>query len=186
LILSKNSQTSLALVRTSSDRWVGWMRTSNGAWRGLDDGDLIVVAVLAAEGQAEVFGFDRATIQAAFDANLAARRARNPKLSLNAPIFVCLDHVAGDAARSVGSNLKAKALWRAVVPLAGRVMTQGEQPETRPRVKEPQAHSATGNPCGQKSSEELKNDLADRVRADVAAAMGVAVEKITIEIRVTL
>ena len=106
------------MVRTSSDRWVGWMRSSHGELKGLDDAALVVVAALDTPikpREVEVYAFEPLAIREAFEANLAAREAKG--LSESAPLFVCLDKSDSDKPSAVSSDLKARALWSETVPL---------------------------------------------------------------------
>jgi len=163
LTATKGGKSINVAVRTSSDRWVGWMRDENGKWRGMRDADLIVVAALGPNG-AEIYAFDSAPVEKAFDANLAAREANNAVLSKTAPIFVCLDTVApGRGPSATSSNLKAKALWSETVPL---VLTAEV---TAPEVAAPEAEES----------------FVDRVRREFADRVGVAVEKVTVEFKVS-
>lgn len=166
LRLSKDGKTALALVRTSSDRWLGWMRTQDGEWRGMGDGDLVVTAVLDREEkptQAEIYALDPADVRKAFDDNLAAREASSPDLKKTAPIFVCMDEARGKGAATTGGNLKAKALWKLELPLVAA-----------PRVEAPAKLT------------ESKESFAARVRQEFADLLGVSVEKVSVDFRVSL
>ena len=74
LSVERDNERLLALVRTSSDRWLGWMRDQEGAWRGLSEGDLVVAAVLtSSKDAAEVYAFRSTDVEQALTDNLAAR-----------------------------------------------------------------------------------------------------------------
>jgi hypothetical protein len=170
LRLSKDGKTNLALVRTSSDRWLGWMRKEDGEWRGMGDGNLIIAAVLDSDEKptkAEIYAFDPADVQKAFKDNLAAREASSPDLKKTAPIFVCMDETKGKGAANVGSNLKAKAQWKLELPL-----------DAAPPAEE--APVSTAKP------KESKESFAARVRQEFADLLGVSVENVSVEFKVSL
>ncbi len=163
LAATKGGKSSNVAVRTSSDRWVGWMRDENAEWRGMRGADLIVVAALGPNG-ADIYAFDSKPVEKAFDENLAAREANNADLSKTAPIFVCLDAVApGRGPSATSSNLKAKALWSETLPLA----------------------LATEATAGEVSLPDAEEGFVDRVRREFAGRVGVAVEKVTVEFKVS-
>jgi len=163
LTATKGGKSLDVAVRTSSDRWVGWMRDENGEWRGMHDADLIVVAALGPNG-ADIYAFDSKPVEKAFDENLAARKANNAELSKTAPIFVCLDTVAPSRGPpATNSNLKAKALWSETLPLA------------------PAAEVVAGEVAASNAEE----GFVDRVRREFADRVGVAVEKVTVEFKVS-
>lgn len=170
LRLGKEGKTILALVRTSSDRWLGWMRKQDGEWRGMRDGDLIIAAVLDSEEKptkAEIYAFDPADVQKAFNNNLAAREANSPNLKKTAPIFVCMDETEAKNAANVGSNLKAKAQWKLELPLDAAPPAE-EVPISMPKTK------------------ETKESFAARVRQEFADLIGVEVESVSVEFKVSL
>lgn len=111
ITLRKDGNTIATAVRTSVNRWVGWMRTATGDWRALADAEIIVVATFDDEtrpSKIQVYCFRQSDIRSSFDERLETRTAKNPKLSKKAPVFICLDPYKD---RSRGVNVKAKALW---------------------------------------------------------------------------
>jgi hypothetical protein len=167
LRVSKDGNTAYTLVRTSSDRWVGWMRYQ-GEWRGMGEADLVVVAVLnGPAGKAEVYALDPLEVRRAFDANLAARLKHSPDLSETAPIFICMDEPRGSGPSAVGGNLKAKALWGIELPVGA------DAPGS-------EGKSANGAP------KETSESFAARVRQEFADLIGVPIEKVTLEFRVSI
>jgi hypothetical protein len=106
----------LALVRTSANRAVGWMRDDSGALRGLDEAGLVVVAALDDEARptrADVYGFEPAALRAAYDEMLAFRLAKAPELAKTAPLFIYLD----ERKPGLPGAVKTRALWTATVKL---------------------------------------------------------------------
>jgi hypothetical protein len=152
----------LALVRTSANRAVGWMRDEAGDWRGLAEAGLVVVAALDDEARptrAEVYGFAPAVLRAAFDDMLKVQLARLPELARTAPVFVHLD----DRKPGAPPGVKARALWRVVVPLAG-------------------APAGAAAPAAAPD----KAGFVARVREQFARLMGVPVDKVTVEFKVSV
>ncbi len=92
LVATKNGESVNVAVRTSSDRWIGWMRDENSVWRGMREADLILAAALNNQN-AEVFALNPTDVEKSFNENLESRQANNPDLQASAPIFVCLDPV---------------------------------------------------------------------------------------------
>jgi hypothetical protein len=169
LRVTKDGVTAFTLVRTSSDRWLGWMRAAD-RWRGLEVAELIVAAVLNKQkNQAEVYALAPKDVREAFDRNLAARKAQNPTLSETAPNFVCMDQDERGGPASVGSNLKAKALWSYDLPLDA--------------VGPPEESDA---PKPAAAPNETKEGFAARVRQEFANLIGVSVEKVSVDFHVRL
>jgi hypothetical protein len=111
-------------VRTSLNRDVGLVRSSDGLWRTIPSvGEVLVVAPSVDDpALAEVFGFNPKTLMKIFDAALAAQLKRMPKLSLKAPVFVSLDKKERGKERpqdrvSLISGLKTEAQWTLVLPI---------------------------------------------------------------------
>jgi hypothetical protein len=157
----KSGEAFRILVRTSSDRWVGWMR-KDGEWRGISDADFVIVAALDGAKKSKsawVYAFEPEDVQSALTENLEAREA-NSDFSKTAPVFVCLDHKESRPA-GVASNLRAKALWHVEVPLDEVV-----QPPP--------------------ASESVRETFARRVKQEFADLMGVPVESVSVEFRVNL
>jgi len=156
---TKNGASVLALVRTSANRAVGWMRDeATGAWRGLHEAGVVVVAALDDESKptrVEVYGFAPSALREALDAMLAVRVARAPELARSAPVFVYLD----DRRPGLPGGVKDAALWRTTLPLPG-------------------AQSA--------SAAAAKAGFVARVREQFARLMGVPVDKVAVEFRVTV
>lgn len=157
----KDGASVLAMVRTSANRAVGWMRDEAGDWRGLAEAGLVVVATLDDEAKptkAEVYGFAPATLRAGLDAMLKVRLARAPELAKTAPVFVYLD----DRKPSLPPGIKPQALWTTTLPLT------------------------PGQPAAPSAKAAAKSGFADRVREQFARMMGVPVDKVVVEFRVTL
>ena len=162
-------------VRTSSDRWVGWMRVNGGQqWRGMRDADLIVVAALAGRTTAEVYGFDPFVFEQSYNANLAARLA-NGALSDHAPVFVCIDPVAPSrGAASAGADLASRALWRTEVQLFG-----DDTPSSTMTVTD-----SLTSPTS--AEHDVTESFIDRVRREFAERNGVSVEKVAVEFKISV
>src|SRR4051812_31010055 len=77
LIAIKDGKRSRVMVRTSSDRWIGWMRRRDtGAWNGMEDADLVVTSALDQQrepSKAEVCAYLPEVTKGTFDEHLAAR-----------------------------------------------------------------------------------------------------------------
>lgn len=166
LQITRDGKTAYTLARTSSDRWLGWMRSGDD-WRGLKEADLVVVGALKKDKAdvADVFAFAPTDLREAFRNNLAARQSKNPRLKESAPVFVCLDDQPNKYPWAVSSNLKAKALWRVELPLEP-VGSDKELSQTR--------------------SSEAQESFAIRVRQEFADLVGVPVEKVNVDFRVSL
>jgi hypothetical protein len=166
LRLKKDGKELFALVRTSSDRYLGWMRTDEGEWRGMKDADLIIAAAVDANdpGVADIYALSPGDVERAFNENLKSREVRTPNLKRSAPIFVCLDTVPAHKAWAAGGNLKQAAMWSARMELGGN------KPHTP-------AQSAT-------TASDLESFKA-RVREEFAARVGVRPEQVTVEFRVS-
>ena len=164
--ITRDSQTAYTLVRTSSDRWLGWMRSGDD-WRGLKEADLVVVGALRKDKAdvADVFAFAPNDLREAFKHNLAARQRKNPKLKESAPIFVCLDDQPNKYPWAVSSNLKAKALWQVELSL------------------EP---VGSDKELSQTQSSEPQASFAIRVRQEFAELIGVPSEKVSVDFRVSI
>jgi hypothetical protein len=147
-------------VRTSRDREVGLMRDVDGSWLTIPKVHEVVVVVPSVDDQdtAEVFGFERDTILAAFDEALTARKRVDPFLSKKAPVFIALDDTLIKRAGVVVSGLQRKAEWRAEVPLASVPSRTRPAPETLSFVQ--------------------------RVKEDFARLNGVDVSKVVVEFRI--
>lgn len=111
-------------VRTSLNRKVGLVRSSDGTWRTIPSVDEVLVVAPSVDdpAMAEVLGFNPKALIKVFDAALAAQLKRMPRLSHNAPIFVSLDnreHDKGHAKDPVSpiSGLKTEAQWTLVLPI---------------------------------------------------------------------
>lgn len=163
LRLTKGGTSVLALVRTSSDGWLGWMRNDEGEWRGIDDGQLIIAAVLDSKepsSAATIYALKPEDVRKAFDDNLAAREAAGP-LKKTAPVFVCMGEPVTKGPAAVGGNLGAKAMWKLETPLDA----------TEP------APSKT---------KETKEGFAARVRQEFADLIGVSVDMVSVDFKVSL
>jgi hypothetical protein len=162
----------LALVRTSSDRWVGWMR-KDGEWKGFDEAEVIIVSSIdnvQRPRMIEIYAFDPKIVRDAFEKNLAARVAANPRFKVTAPVFVGLDNCKKGKPSSVSSNLSASALWMLKLPID----------EADPAS----AAENTNSPA--KTPVETREKFAARVRQEFADLVGVPVDKVGIEFRVSL
>jgi hypothetical protein len=122
-------------VRTSLGREIGFARNPDGSWATIRKVDEVVVAVPSADdpNSAEVLGFDSKVLIKACDAALEAQKKRYPTLSLTAPIFVAVDArkaKAGRKRRALADavDLKSKASWTALVPLAAGFVRQKGEP----------------------------------------------------------
>jgi hypothetical protein len=157
----KGSEERTIAVRTSLDREVGLTRNSKSQWSTIPRMDevIIVVPSVTDSDKAEVLGFAPEAIVSAFDAVLAARKKENPDFSRKAPIFVALDKVSRGRHADLESELKTKAQWQVLVPLAS---------VPRSRVSN---SSAAG--------------FIERVRQEFADLHGVDVSKVTVEFRIT-
>ena len=185
--LERDGKKEWAFVRTSADRWIGWMRDeATGAFKGFDEGDAAFVVVAALDNEEtptriEVFAFSPADVRASFHDNLAARKASNPALAHKAPIFVCLDPMDRGVPADTGSGLKEKAIWN--IDLSIPAMASGDEPAAKPTPIE----AADAKPsAAQAPKQETKEGFAARVRQEFAALMGVPVEKVRVEFHLSL
>jgi hypothetical protein len=181
LIASEKGEPTRIMVRTSSDRWVGWMRSLDGDLKGLDDADLVVVAALDTPikpREVEVYAFDPAEIRDAFQANLDARSAKG--LGDTAPIFVCLDKSDSDKPSAVSSDLKVKALWSQVVPLGESKPVDEEINEAKDRAED--AADAMGKPDADYGKMDVEGFLLS-VKAELAARLNVPAKSLSLELR---
>lgn len=173
LRIRKDGQEGLALVRTSSDRWVGWMR-KDGEWKGFEEADLVVVAAIdnmQRPRDIEVYAFEPEVVHQAYVDNLAARLRSNPDFRTDAPVFIGLDPCLKGKPSSTASNLKEQALWSSVLPLD----------DADKAVQEPSAAApATVRPS------ETREKFAARVRQEFADLIGVPADKVSIEFRVAM
>jgi hypothetical protein len=123
LMATKGANHLNVAVRTSLNRAVGLVRSSDGTWRTIPSVDEVIVVAPSVDepASAEVLGFNPKVLIEIFDAALAAQLKRMPKLSHNAPIFVPIDKTESDRgqdkklARAI-SGLKMGAQWSLVVP----------------------------------------------------------------------
>lgn len=181
LKVMKGDQPVLALVRTSSDRWVGWMRNADGELKGLEDAGIVVVAALdnpMKPSEVEVFAFDPQDVSEAFEANLAARKASGA-LSTTSPIFVCLDEVNRDKPGAVSSNLKAKAIWVETVKVGADVADDEVEDAADDKAFD-EAQEDEGDDYGALDLE----GLLEAFKAELADRLNLPVKCITLELRV--
>lgn len=186
--LEHNGKRSWAFVRTSADRWIGWMRDElTGDFKGFDeDASLVVVASLDSKTKPtciEVHAFNPTDVQTAFRTNLAARKASNPALSHNAPIFVCLDRMERGVPADTGSGLKEKALWSTSLPFPGVAAGSSTAKAEPSSTEAPEEKFDAGF---QPSKRETAEGFAARVRQEFADLMGVSVEKVRVEFHVAI
>jgi hypothetical protein len=146
-------------VRTSLEREVGLMRDRKGRWRTVRKVDLVVVAVRA-DGQdaAEVFAFERDVLIEAFDAALKAQRSQISS-SYEAPTFIALDPTKRARSTSLSTGLKAKAKWRALVPIDSTLAIEPVATETI-------------------------DQFVNRVKLEFATLVGVDAVKVAVEFRI--
>jgi hypothetical protein len=183
LKVEKAGAETLALVRTSSDRWVGWMRDPSGALKGLDDADIVVVAALdPRDDSVEVLAFEPADVRAAFEANIAAR---GEGLGRQSPVFICLDETRKEGAASVSSNFKTKAIWREDVAVGdGEVIDDEEEDSDAMMADKPGALD-----CEDDDDPHGKMDLGnyiEKVKAELAVRLNVPKSAIVLELRLQL
>jgi len=186
LDLEKDGKKYFALVRTSSDRYLGWMRTEEEEWRGMKDADLIIAAALNAQrpGTADVYGLSPQDVEQAFDANLKSRDARaEGRLSKSAPIFVCLDTVPPHKAWAAGGNLKTLAKWSTTVKLGT------DTPETSEVVVRA-TRQLLGTPTpsltmAERDPASARESFIARVKEEFATLVGVKPEQVSVEFRVS-
>lgn len=186
--LEHDGKRSWAFVRTSADRWIGWMRDgSTGDFKGFDeDASLVVIASLDSKTKPtriEIYAFNPTDVQAAFRANLVARKASNPDLAHKAPIFVCLDRMERGVPADTSSGLKEKALWSTSLPFSG-VAAEGSTVKAEPNLTEAPAEKSGANV--QPPRYETTEGFAARVRQEFADLVGVPVEKVRVEFHVTI
>ncbi len=164
LAAMKDGKPCIIAVRTSSDREVALLRTPSGRWRTIPRVDLVLVAVPAEDAPAaEVLAFDKDTLIGVFDATVrATEKERRSKLSLKIPVFIPLDDVKPSKTKELRPGLKAKAVWRAVIPL-GQLAAQG---------------SATSN------IDDHRARFFEHIKQQVANFIGLDVSKIDLEIRI--
>src|ERR1051325_7417845 len=131
--ITKDGQPELALVRTSRDRWVGWMR-DGAQWRGFNEANIVVVASTNHRDvptTAEVFAFDPRDVHRRLAEHLAAREAVGP-VPATAPNFICLDKLERNLTADVGSGFKEMALWRLELPFnISPALKSSEAPQER-------------------------------------------------------
>lgn len=189
LKVTKNGEIALALVRTSSDRWVGWMRDAKGALKGLDDADIVVVAAIdEGHDHIDIMAFEPDVVRDAFEANLAARQAQNPNLSATAPIFVCLDETRKEKATATSSNLKTKAIWsETVTPSAEAAALDAAQDDDW--SDQVQVEGPDDGDVDDEGDDYGKMDLQaflDDVKAELAARLNVPEKCISLELHLQL
>jgi hypothetical protein len=174
------------MVRTSSDRWVGWMRDNAGGWKGLQATDLVVVAAANSQynpSSADVFVFEPSVVRDAFDRNLASRLHHSPTLSRSAPIFVCLDPAKAGSPTSAGGDLKSKATWRGATTLP---RSKGAPDPSAREDHQVDDHRVEDHRVEDHRPEDPSDGFAARVRKEFADLVGVSVDRVAVEFRVTL
>jgi hypothetical protein len=161
LLAMKGSELRRVAVRTSLDREVGLTRHPDGSWLTLPNVDEVVVVVPSLDdpNAAEVFGFERDAIKAAFDRALAAQKVADSWFSPKAPVFIALDEKPRRKLAAHTSGLKMKAQWQAEIPLAS---------------VPPRTGSASDSVLG----------FVERVKQDFAQLNGVDVSKVAVEFRI--
>lgn len=175
--LSIDSGEGIALVRTSSNREVGWMRNpETGAFKGFDDkADITLVATFDKVFQPtciEVYAFDPEVMKEVFRSQLTERLKTSPALAKKAPIFVPLDDKGRGAALKRG--LKHRALWKVTRPLGGAATVQDDLAED------------DANEAEQLDLAKAKEGFAARVRREFAELVGLPAEAVQIELRIVL
>ena len=117
-------------VRTSLNREVGLVRSSDGTWRTIPSVDEVLVVAPSVDdpASAEVFGFDPVVLMKIFDAALSAQLKLMPKLSQKAPAFVSLDKREHDRHPNAISGLKTKAQWTLLLPIPPASSLEPSQP----------------------------------------------------------
>lgn len=172
LFVSKDGDRGLVQVRTSSDRWVGWMR-KGGKWKGFDEAKLVVIAAIdnvQRPREVEVHAFSPPVVRDAFAANLAARERANAGFSKTAPVFIGLDPCLKGKPSSTSSDLKARAMWTARYPLDEAEHLDEVRAEAPPVARRP----------------ETREKFAARVRQEFADLIGVPAEAVSIDFRVSM
>ena len=187
---TRDGETVLVLVRTSTDRWVGWMRDAKGRLKGLDEADLVVVAALdnpAKPDAVEVLAFAPEVVLEAFEANIAARKAHGGSLSASSPVFVCLDETRKEKPASVGGNLKQHALWSETVSAGVEDLSQAEH-DMIPVDDDDDLDDLDGDDdYDDEDAEDYgKMDLEaflEDVKAELAARLNVPVKKVSLKVK---
>ena len=193
LKVMKGGEIALALVRTSSDRWVGWMRDANGNLKGLEDADIVVVAAVddaKSPTSLEVLAFDPDVVLDAFEANLAAREEHSGGLSPTAPVFVCLDETRKEKPAATSSNLKTSAIWTETITPSDESLAADLGDDDEDWSGEITAEDLAGMDDDFEDQDDYgKFDLQaflDDVKADLAARLNVPETCISLELRLKL
>jgi hypothetical protein len=179
LKVMKGGEVALALVRTSTDRWVGWMRDDAGALKGLDDADIVVVAALDGSDEpttVEVMAFEPDVVREAFEANIAARKDHGKGLSPSAPVFICLDETRKEKPAAVSSDFKRLAIWTETISVATEDLVDDEAEEEA---------FADDDGADDFGKFDLEGFL-EKVKAELAARLNVPSKAISLELRVQL
>lgn len=181
---TRDGETRLVLVRTSTDRWVGWMRDAKGQLKGLEEADLVVVAALdnpANPAAVEVLAFAPDVVLEAFEANIAARKAHGGGLSVTSPVFVCLDETRKEKPASTGSNLKIQAIWTETVSAGDEDLSQA-QDDMSDVAEEDLEDDYDDEDADDFGKMDLEAFLED-VKAELAARLNLPVRSIRLDLK---
>lgn len=107
LLATKGGQDFHVAVRASRSRRVGITRLRSGGWKTVDDVNLVVAVVPAAnDPQAvEVLGFDKSELVAVFDEALKRELGNSPAPALDFPFYLPIDS-RRDPSRALGRIAK--------------------------------------------------------------------------------
>ena len=116
-------------VRVSLDREIGFSRHPDGRWMTMPNVDDVLVVVPSTDNveMADIFLFESEILEECFRQALEARTGDGKDIPTKSTIFVALDEVERGRSSRGPSNVKERAAWSCIMPLAAHKDVQASE-----------------------------------------------------------